>query len=42
MLCTNIWLEVYFGILKIGNCEKFVFLIKMTPSKINCLNFENS
>jgi hypothetical protein len=41
--CTNIWLEVYFGILKIQNCSKFVLLIKMAPLKIESqVNFGKS
>jgi hypothetical protein len=40
--CINTWLEVYFGIKKIGNFKKFVLLIKMALSKIDSFNFENS
>jgi hypothetical protein len=41
-VCFNIWLEVYLGILKIGEKLKFIFIIKMAPSKFDRLNFGNS
>jgi hypothetical protein len=41
LACTNIWFEVYFGIKK-SLIIIFKILIKMAPSKIDSLNFENS
>jgi hypothetical protein len=39
---TNIWLEIYFGILKRDFFLTFLFLIKMAPLGINNLDFGNS
>jgi hypothetical protein len=40
--CTNIWLEVYFGIEKIKKIKNKKLLILMALSEIDSLNFGNS